>query len=129
MKSPLVPMILGATLVLVPIVVAYSQRGIDEAEVREAELRDIAALGSALDSTRMALVTASTAADSARLTEDISSREYFLSRRAHHVANQAPPRPFWRPMGPAAITVTVGALLLAVGIVLLRRQRVEHDVA
>lgn len=118
MRGPLVLVTVGVVLVLLPIYVGYDQRG-----SHEEELRSVAALRSALDSTQLLLAAATTASDSARLTELVSSREYFLSRREYHVERQTTPRPFWRITGPAVILLTVGTVLVAIGVALLRRQR------
>lgn len=117
MKSPWALIVIGIALIVTPVTWGCMQR-----RAAVAEARDIDSLRVMLDSARSALAAAA-APDTARLSAEVRSREYFLSRRSYHGANRAAPRPFWRPAGPAALLATGGAIMmLAGGIQLIRRR-------
>lgn len=119
MRSPWSLIVIGVALIVMPVTSGIMQSGTKEAE---AEARDIDSLRVMLDSARAALAAAA-ASDTARLSEAVRSREYFLSRRTYHAANRAAPRPFWRPTGPPALLATGGlALMIAGGVQLVRRR-------
>jgi len=87
------------------------------------DVEGIRQLREVLDSTRAALARATTAADSASLTEQIQGRAWGIGRREYHV----PPRQerldgWWRATGPGSIGVVVGTLLVVGGVTSLRRK-------
>ena len=119
MRSPLIPIILGLALVIGTISLDIYQR-----RSHEEDVRGIATLRDNLDSARLALAAATTGSDSARLTEEIRSREYFLSRRQYHVPqSQAALAGRWRLTGPRTILVAFGGLLVVAGLVVLRQRK------
>ena len=119
MRSPLIPIILGLALVIGTISLDIYQR-----RSHEEDVRGIATLRDNLDSARLALAAATTGSDSARLTEEIRSREYFLSRRQYHVPqSQAALAGRWRLTGPRTILVAFAGLLVMAGLVVLRQRK------
>ena len=91
----------------------------------EKDVRDVALLRVRLDSTRRQLTLAATAADSARLTENIALEAEGISFREYHVVmRQSQPRSRWAPWGTQRTSmVAVGATLVLIGGVLLLRRR------
>ncbi len=119
MRISLIVLILGLMAIVAPITLYIYQR-----QVHEQDVQSINGLRDQLDSTRAAHAAATTTADSARLADDIRDREYWLSRREYHVPqSQAQLGGWWRPTGFATLTVTLGAVLVVVGLVLMQRHK------
>lgn len=92
--------------------------------IQELDIQDIRGLRAILDSTRVNLARAKTAADSAVLSQQIQQRQEALGYRDFHVPlRQAQLEGWWRPTGPGVLGVVAGALLLLGGLVALRRQK------
>ena len=114
-----VPLVAGALLIAAAVAVDRNQRT-GHAE----DLRGIATLRRVLDSTRTALAAAPTAADSARIAEEVKEREYFLGGREFHVPHrQEGLDAFWKPTGHGTIFVAAGGAFIILGLVLLRPPR------
>lgn len=110
-------LVLGSLAVLVPIALHVYQRQLQERDVRE-----VAQLRAAFDSTLTAMAAPTTAADSARLVGDVREREYWLGRREYHlIQRQAQLASWWRPMGFPAISVALGVVLFLVAVLVPRR--------
>jgi len=119
MRDPLIAIVLGLAFLIGSISLNIYQR-----RMHDEDVRGIAGLRDAVDSTRLALAAASTGPDSARLTEQIRAREEGISRREFHVPQrQAELDRWWRPTGPGTILVTFGAVLVVGGLALLRRRK------
>ncbi len=116
-RSPLIALVLGLIAIAAPIAVYIYTR-----QVHEQDMQGIHQMRAQLDSSRAVLAAAGTAADSQRLTEQIRAREAGISRRAYHVPiRQARLDGWWRPTVPATLFVAVGAVLVAVALVVWRR--------
>ena len=90
----------------------------------EQDVRDVAMLRVRLESARLELARAATAADSTRLEESIRQEEEGISQREYHVLmRQAEPHDTWTPTGKGTLTVVLGAALVLTGVVLLRKRR------
>lgn len=119
MRTPPIAILLGAAIILGTISLNVYQRRLQDADVR-----GITALRSVLDGRRLALATASTGSDSARLIAEIRAREEAIAVRAYHVPQrQAELDRWWQPTGPGSILMTFGSLLLLVGLASLRRRK------
>lgn len=117
MRKSLVPLIAGVLLVIGAIYSNESRR-----RTHAEDVRGIGVLRERLDSTRAALVVAPTAADSTRLTQEVTQREFFLARREFHVAiRQEQIDAWWTLTGPGTLSVVGGAALLLLAVARLRR--------
>lgn len=117
MHRALVPLVAGALVILSTVAIDQNQRRLHDSDVR-----GIANLRHLRDSVKAALAVASSAADSTRLTAEITEREYYLGRREFHVPlrKEANDRR-WKATGPGTIGVAVGAAFIILGVVLVRR--------
>lgn len=116
MHRSVVPLVAGVLVIASTIVVDQNHR-----TTHERDLRGIANLRRALDSTRVLLGTATTAADSLRLGDAVKEREYYLGRREFHVPlRQEGLDAFWTPTGRGPIYLACGAALIILGVVLVR---------
>ena len=121
MRGPLTALALGLIAIVTPITVYVYQ-----SRVHEQDLAGISQLRVTLDSTRVTLAAATTAADSLRLADEIQARAQALGRRAYHVPLRAARlERWWRPMGFGTLTVAVGAALVVVGLALLGWSKVR----
>jgi len=119
MRAAVFMIIVGIVLIVAPIGVYVHGR-----RVQEKDLADVARMQARLDSVRAALDAAPTAADSARITEVVRELEYGFGRRTYHIPKQqAALDRWWRPTGVAMRMMVPGALLLVIGLALLRRRR------
>ena len=88
------------------------------------DVRDVAMLRVRLESARLELARATTAAESTRLKENIGQEEEGISRREYHaLMRQAEPDGTWKPTGTGTLTLVLGAALVLTGVVLLRKRR------
>lgn len=116
-RVPLVMLLIGAVLIGLAVYGSWAST-----TGRAAAERDVAELRRQLDSVRASLVTASTAADSARVRAAITDREYYLGRREYHLAPRSSSRRPGLVLGGAG-----GMLLLAGGIMLWRGRRMSGN--
>lgn len=87
------------------------------------DVQSIAQLRHSLDSARATLATMTTAADSARLAEQLRESEFWIEQRAFHVPSQQESLDgWWALTGPGTIAVTIGGALLVLGAAGLRRR-------
>ena len=119
MRTPLIVVVLGFAFVAGTIALNIYQRRLHREDVR-----GIAALQAVLDSTRRALGAATTAPDSAQLTEQIRARTEGIAQREYHVPRrQAELDHWWQPTGPGTILVAFGTVMVIGGLALFRRSK------
>ena len=119
MRVSAVALVLGAVTVAAPIVIYGYLR-----HVHEEDVEGISRLREELDSTRAVLALATTAADSARLADDVRTREYWYDRLQFHVPlREERLAGWWKPTGFGTLTVTFGMLLIVIGLMALRRRK------
>lgn len=107
MRSPLVPLILGAAL-LAGAVAGQRQ----QVALQREDVSGIEALRSRLDSVQRAAALAVGGPDSVRLAKEVAERKYYLARREFHVApRQERIDAWWSVSGPGTL-LAVGAVLL-----------------
>lgn len=122
MRGPLTALALGLIAIVTPIT-AY----VYQSQVHEEDVAGISQLRATLDSTRVTLASATTAADSLHLADEIQARERALARREYHVPGRAAQlERWWRPTGFGTLAVAVGTALVVVGLALLRRGKVRR---
>ena len=99
-------------------------RNISERRLQEHDVQSIAVLRHSLDSARATLAVMKTAADSARLSEQLRVSEYFIGRRAFHVPEQQESLDgWWALTGPGTISVAIGGALIVLGAAGFRRRK------
>ena len=111
MRSPLVPIALGCTLVFGSVFAnLYQRRQHDE------DLRDIHLLQQRVDSVKAVLAQARSSIDSTRLREEIRAREEGIGSREYHVGRrQAQLDRWWKLTGPGSLTGALGLALVLLG--------------
>ena len=119
MRNSLILMIVGLAAITAP-VVFY----VHVARTQESDIDDISRMRDQLDSTRAVLVAATAAADSARIAQNIQTREQGISTGEYHLpVRRARLEGWWRPLGLRTIMVVLGVAAVLVGLALFRRER------
>ena len=97
---------------------------LDNVRTLAGDQRDVAGLERQLDSVRALARSAGDTAVARRLSEEVSMREYGLSRRAFHVPMRAESvRTWWTLRGAGIRWTALGVLLVALGAISARSGR------
>ena len=96
---------------------------VNDRRQQEHDITSLRQLRHSLDSARATLATMTTAADSARLAEQLRESEEGISYRAFHVPSQQDSLDrWWTVTGPGTIAVAVGVVLIGAGLFGLRQR-------
>ena len=119
MRNSLILIVVGLAAIAGPFVFY-----LHVARTQETDIDDISRMRDQLESTRAALVAATTAADSARIAQNIQAREQGINTREYHLpVRRARLERWWRPLGLRTIMVVLGVAAVLVGLALFRRER------
>ncbi len=123
MRAPIALLVLGVALIALAV-----GTGVVRERTQADDVRGVARLRQLLDSTRGALASATTAADSARIGREVREREFYWGRRSFHIApRQETIDGWWTLKGQGAQLALLGALCIVAGGALLMRRRTRPD--